>query len=210
MTKRITTERAVEIATSWGSMMTSADPGAIMYSLPPLADEDHRHKLLTHIDNLIRGEPSDQDERIAELQALRHWVSTATVPIDNPFLEGYVEAALWASTAYGVVEEDGSDDRSFQTLGYTAHDLHPDSYRKMIVDCMDFLLSNGTDLARFAEITKREPYHLGHDFFLTRERHGTGFWDRGAGEVGDRLTTESQGYGSVDLYVGDDGHVHAS
>ena len=46
----------------------------------PLKDEDHRHKLLTHIDSLIREEEEgtpyeNQDERIAELQALRHWVS---------------------------------------------------------------------------------------------------------------------------------------
>lgn len=29
---------------------------------------------------------------------------------------------------------------------------------------------------------------IGHDFALTRAGHGAGFWDRGAGEIGDVLT----------------------
>ncbi len=29
---------------------------------------------------------------------------------------------------------------------------------------------------------------VGHDFWLTRNGHGAGFWDRGLGEVGKKLT----------------------
>lgn len=38
---------------------------------------------------------------------------------------------------------------------------------------------------------------FGHDFYLTREGHGAGFWDRGLGELGDYLTTIAKGYGGA-------------
>lgn len=39
---------------------------------------------------------------------------------------------------------------------------------------------------------------FGHDFYLTREGHGTGFWDRGLGELGEYLNTIAKSYGSAD------------
>ncbi len=48
----------------------------------------------------------------------------------------------------------------------------------------------------------------GHDFWLTRNGHGAGFWDRGLGALGERLSKESKPYGSCDLYVGDDGQIY--
>ena len=36
----------------------------------------------------------------------------------------------------------------------------------------------------------------GHDFALTRNGHGAGFWDRGLGAIGDMLTSECKPYGS--------------
>ena len=47
----------------------------------------------------------------------------------------------------------------------------------------------------------------GFDFWLTRARHGAGFWDRGLGAVGDKLTKAAHVYGSVDLYA-HEGKVH--
>lgn len=52
----------------------------------------------------------------------------------------------------------------------------------------------------------------GHDFILTANGHGCGFWDRGLGEIGDRLTEATRGY-SIDAefalwgdYADDDEH----
>ena len=51
------------------------------------------------------------------------------------------------------------------------------------------------------------------DLWLTRNGHGTGFWDRYTGgrgdEIGDILTGIAESLGNVDLYVGDDGKVYA-
>lgn len=44
----------------------------------------------------------------------------------------------------------------------------------------------------------------GQDFVLTRNRHGAGFWDRGLGEVGERLASSAKPYGEVSLHLGDD------
>lgn len=53
---------------------------------------------------------------------------------------------------------------------------------------------------------------FGHDFALTRNGHGAGFWDR-ADEglpkaLGDALTAVCHGMGECDLYVGDDGKAY--
>lgn len=40
--------------------------------------------------------------------------------------------------------------------------------------------------------------YAGHDLWLTRSGHGAGYWDRGLGELGDRLTEAAKSYGSPD------------
>lgn len=42
------------------------------------------------------------------------------------------------------------------------------------------------------------PGQIGHDFILTRNGHGTGFWDRGLGELGDTLTKWAKTFGTID------------
>ena len=53
---------------------------------------------------------------------------------------------------------------------------------------------------------------FGHDFALTRNGHGCGFWDRdneGLPRVlGEALTKVCEAFPSVDLYVGDDGKAY--
>lgn len=48
-----------------------------------------------------------------------------------------------------------------------------------------------------------------HDFILTRNGHGAGFWDRGITH-GDELTKACKPYGCVNLYVGDDGKLYTA
>lgn len=47
----------------------------------------------------------------------------------------------------------------------------------------------------------------GHDFALTSNGHGAGYWDRGLGTVGKELTEASKMY-SIDLYIGDDNQLY--
>ena len=51
----------------------------------------------------------------------------------------------------------------------------------------------------------------GHDFWLTRNGHGAGFWDRGDlwGPYEEMLVNGSKSYGEFQLYRGDDGLIYA-
>lgn len=58
----------------------------------------------------------------------------------------------------------------------------------------------------------------GHDFWLTRNGHGTGFWDHylefsdddreQVRTIGKLLTDASHKFGQCDLYAGDDGKIY--
>ena len=56
-----------------------------------------------------------------------------------------------------------------------------------------------------------EPYDINtcaHDFWLTRNGHGAGFWDGDYSEHGDELTACCKPYGTCDFYVGDDDKLY--
>lgn len=100
------------------------------------------------------------------------------------FFDAYVACALWSST----------DDNGEPLDLYSADDIDPKTLEAMRGDCKDFIETNATLLDGL------DAGQSGHDFWLTRNGHGAGFWDRGLGEVGDKLTAKCKPYGSFDLY----------
>lgn len=50
----------------------------------------------------------------------------------------------------------------------------------------------------------------GHDLILTANGHGTGFWDRGHGAIGERLSDAARKLGPVEAYRGDDGLIYVA
>ena len=82
--------------------------------------------------------------------------------------------------------------------------LRPAAREKMAEDCRAFVEDNLDDLHKYALARSVNPAdggvweHAGHDFWLTRSGHGAGFWDRGLGALGDRLTEAAKVYGSPD------------
>lgn len=131
-------------------------------------------------------------------------VNPVTVLTDlDTFTRAYIECALWAST-------DDSDEHGGEPLdrNYGLADIAPESLQRMIEDCRDFQKANGALLENYEE-AGYEMGAAGHDFWLTRNRHGAGFWDRGLEEVGQDLTGAAHGYGECWLYVGDDGRIYA-
>ncbi len=115
----------------------------------------------------------------------------------STFLTAYIECALWSST-------DNSTESGGEPLdeNYGPDDLAPATLAEFKSDCEAFQEANAADLADL------DPEQSGHDFWLTRNGHGAGFWDRGLGELGERLSKASKVYGSVDLMVGSDGLIH--
>lgn len=116
--------------------------------------------------------------------------------IEN-ILSSYVEAALWTS----------SDDND-ETLDSTYYweDFAPETQGAMREDVQRFIDQAGTLLIE-AELSESQ---IGHDFWLTRNGHGAGFWDRNLGEIGDKLSDICRNLGEAYLYIGDDGQIHCA
>jgi hypothetical protein len=111
------------------------------------------------------------------------------------FLDAYIAVALWSST-------DDSGTPFDET--YTTGDLSGDLMDKMIEDCAAFIAKADLSDERFTQ--------AGHDFWLTRNGHGVGFWARPevySEEKAQELTALAESFGPVDLYVGDDGRIYA-
>ena len=119
------------------------------------------------------------------------------------FTRAYVTAALWSS-----VDDDGEP----LDQKYSDDDIAPDSMERMRAECRAFFdahcLTFGECLLSNGECTDDE--RAGHDFWLTRAGHGTGFWDTGrwSAAASQRLTDASRKAGSRDLVIGDDGQIH--
>ena len=114
------------------------------------------------------------------------------------FTTAYIEAALWSST-------DESDGQGGEPLdaNYGLDDIAPETLARIISDCEAFQEANVDDIGGELE-------QAGHDFWLTRNGHGAGFWDGDwDDDIGQRLTEASDVYGTVDLYVGDDGLIYS-
>ncbi len=119
----------------------------------------------------------------------------------DDFTKHYIVTALWSSN-------DESDDSGGEPLdsNYSTEDLAPCALSRIESDCAKFQADNASDLATLDDITD-----AGHDFWLTRNGHGVGFWDRPekyGKDRGDRLTQASEGFGECYLYVGDDGQLY--
>lgn len=123
------------------------------------------------------------------------------LPQLDAFTQGYVTAALWTGNTENDPEGNGGDD--FESADLDADDIDRDTLAAMVVQCADFQAANAADLAEHSN-----PHQAGVDFWLTRNGHGAGFWDRGLGALGDRLTAASHTYGECSLYLGDDGLIY--
>jgi hypothetical protein len=110
----------------------------------------------------------------------------------DSFTRAYFETALWASS-------DNSDDQGGEPLdkNYDVGDIDDATRDKMIADCASFQ-------ERFGELIGGNLELAGHDFWLTRNGAGAGFWDGDWPEPdATKLTDGAHEYGEFDLYVGD-------
>ena len=115
----------------------------------------------------------------------------------SAFVKGYLDAALWSSTG-----DDGQPlDRKF-----SVRDFSPEALQAARSECAAFESQAGPMLEHMDD-------HLaGHNFWLNRNGHGSGFWDedRIPAQVREPLSQLCHQFGETDLYVGDDGKLHFS
>lgn len=114
------------------------------------------------------------------------------------FINSYIGTALWSSP---------DDNDEYLDANYLIYDLAPETLQKIREDCAEFLSKADSIIQDQPGIYSRNLELAGHDFWLTRNHHGAGFWD-GDWEEGDKLTEIAQSFGEVDLYVGDDGKIY--
>lgn len=108
----------------------------------------------------------------------------------DEFTRQFLETALWAECDHDKEDSPPLDN------DYDITDFSEETILKLKKDCDSFREDNAELLSQAGDDEQN-----GHDFWLTRNGHGAGFWDRGLGEIGELLTKASKVYGSVFLYV---------
>jgi hypothetical protein len=156
----------------------------------------------------------------------------------NEIMKGYIESALWTEEEnlkqmvqgddeeYGEYLDDDEDETEEQVkflgvlrnkLGYgeiesfTEEHISPDSRIQAYLDIKKFL-TNSSEEAINDTIKNNGLFRLGMDIWLTRNGHGSGFFDHSYDYDNTEkiLTQNAKNLGSVDLYVGDDNKLYFS
>lgn len=108
-------------------------------------------------------------------------------------VNAYVEAMLWAEVQ--------DNERPFEA-DFDQSDIDEKAMLEIVCDCEDFYRANQELIGEKAE-------QAGSDFYLTRNRHGAGFWDGDwPVEAGEKLTEAAHVYGTQGLSDGGDGKLY--
>ena len=114
-----------------------------------------------------------------------------TGTIKDAVTNAYIGCALWTDT-------DDCDQPSSETPVAEA------AAREARQQCTDFLAEcNAHGLLDQYAATGRTWDSFGNDFWLTRNGHGAGFWDRGMGDLGNRLSEVARSFGEANVYEAD-------
>jgi len=105
----------------------------------------------------------------------------------DDFTQGYFEAMEWL-----LPEEVNRDKiRGFTNAAITNGKA----------DCADFMLHHSDDLLKYVKNCDHGYNGAGIDFYLSRNGHGAGFFDRGNAPVFNRLQEAAGVYGGTNEYV---------
>lgn len=135
----------------------------------------------------------------------REWFET--------YVEAYLEALLWADSpeahaVEGLRVPDRDKGKTLHTLGLTPDSLPREFIARAIRDCFAFQ-DAARRVAPAVEFTSKVPAGpFGHDFWLSRNGHGSGFFDAYAGVYvidGTDFKKDFQGlaqkFGEVNIFV---------
>ena len=121
--------------------------------------------------------------------------------IMTDFLNAYLVTALWSSIDD---KENPFDDN------YSIDDFSEKALKQADKDC-DLFLEKVRELSLLDKIYigLLDETDIAHDFWLTRQGHGAGFWDGDyPDEIGDKLTEIANDFRELYIYVGDDGQLY--
>ncbi len=117
----------------------------------------------------------------------------------SPFVRDYIQTALWSSTDNDGTPLDNSE--------HANKELAESTLVRFAADCEKFE-DQSTAILNAADYCSGD-FPVAHDFWLTRNRHGAGFWDGDYPEpIATQLTDLAHSFGECDLYIGDDGKIY--
>jgi hypothetical protein len=120
---------------------------------------------------------------------------TGTVVNAGEEISEYTTEAIWQAA---VTLQWQASDATNDGNGYPITD-HGDEYTDAVA-AIPWLVESLTAFVHdnWDDLDDMDAEQCGHDFVLTANHHGTGFWDRGLGERGKRLTESCRPYGEYD------------
>jgi hypothetical protein len=125
----------------------------------------------------------------------------------DSFTQAYITCALWSSN-----DESNESGGNPMDQNYSPEDIAPECLARIVEDCKQFQADNAELLSKYTGEFSAE--QAGHDFWLSRNGHGAGFFDRVSNgheleETCDKLQEIARKFGEFDLYIGDDGKIYA-
>lgn len=141
--------------------------------------------------------------RSNDIQPTRPTTDAATIDLSlfpgfYEFFAAYIEAALWSSTDPDTCE---ALDRN-----HSAADFDPDGFAELQAHALSFWARGLVWICNEPDATWSQ---AGHDFWLTQNRTGAGFFDGDWPTYGDRLTGLSRCYPELFLQV-DEGVIYVN
>lgn len=163
-------------------------------------------KIQTILERLDNALASGDEKELAYCRLnLLDWDNAGNSRWDLPSeFKSYVETMLWSSI--------NPDDETPLDRNHDIDSLTPEFLVSSLMELRQFLSENSSlidgNWVGSSPDGSSELDMAAHDFWLTRNHHGTGFWD-GNWETGEELTTASQKFGEVNLFVNDEGLVES-
>lgn len=206
---------------------TSADvaPTAYRHALIVAcwSGEPLTREALSHSMSLVVNDHEDVEKDI------RQYAAELVGANVDAMTQGYLEAQLWSQLDYDhpscdchASDPQGACHNYQLDENYNIDDIDPDYVEAMRDELADVVVAHPLAVRMFLtrlQINGRSGdgmratdanEQFGHDYYLTREHHGAGFWDRGLGELGRYLTDIAHNAGSADdLYDNGNGVLTA-
>jgi hypothetical protein len=183
---------------------TSADIAPFVYHVA-VAEGDTSEAML---DNIMRMAVNDSGHPQRWLE--QYAADLAGADIDA-MVTGYLECQLWAQRDH-YQDEDGNSPMLDEN--YSINDVSADYIESVRDELAALVTEHPLAVRMYLNARERNGYDcnelFGYDYYLTREHHGAGFWDRGLGDLGEYLTKISHWAGAAtDLWDNGNGELTA-
>jgi len=123
----------------------------------------------------------------------------------DEFTRAYLEAAIWASTHPDFQTDRATDDTPETLDEYAIIDFSQEALQSAIAECKRFqnvckdIIEDEENCINNRQCSSES--YAGHDFWLTRNGHGCGFWDGDWPLYGDFLTELSTKFGELYIWI---------